>query len=98
MVLTSTLSIVYHDCSSIIICHVVDGDMAPGSCVKRGEGEGCYAAHLDVASCLSMSCPELHTRRRQTMTESHRSLFGCHVADSDVAPGFRIEQMIAGGR
>jgi len=98
MVLTSTLSIVYHYCSSIIICHVADGDMAPGSCVKRGEGEGCYAAHLDVASCSSMSCPELHTQQRRTTTKSRRSSFGCHVADSDVAPGFRIEQMIAGGR
>jgi len=26
-------------CSSIVGCQVVDGNVAPGSCVKRGEGD-----------------------------------------------------------
>jgi len=38
MVLTSMLPIVYYYCSSIIICHLAEGNMAPGSCMKRGEG------------------------------------------------------------
>jgi len=35
-----------HHCSSVIVCHATDGDVAP-SCVKEGEGERSRIAHLD---------------------------------------------------
>ena len=39
MVLLSwMLSIVKHHCGSLIGCHIADGDMAPVSCMKIGEG------------------------------------------------------------
>jgi len=36
-----------HRCSSVIVCHATDGDVAPSSCVKEGEGERSRIAHLD---------------------------------------------------
>ena len=36
-----------HCCSSVIVCHATDGDVAPSSCVKEGEGERSRIAHLD---------------------------------------------------
>jgi len=34
-------------CSSVIVCHATDSDVAPSSCVKEGEGERSHIAHLD---------------------------------------------------
>jgi len=34
-------------CSSVIVCHATDGDVAPSSCVKEGEGERSRISHLD---------------------------------------------------
>jgi len=34
-------------CSLVIVCHATDGDVAPSSCVKEGEGERSCIAHLD---------------------------------------------------
>ena len=34
-------------CSSVIVFHATDGDVAPSSCVKEGEGERSRIAHLD---------------------------------------------------
>jgi len=36
--------------SSMVDCHIANGDVATGSCVIRGGGDGCYAAYLDVVS------------------------------------------------
>jgi hypothetical protein len=36
-----------HCCSSVIVCHATDGNVAPSSCVKEGEGERSHIAHLD---------------------------------------------------
>jgi hypothetical protein len=40
--------VVSADRSSIVSCHVADGDMALGSHVNKGEGEGSMPTHLDV--------------------------------------------------
>jgi hypothetical protein len=55
LLLTSTLLAVRR-CSSIVICHVADGDMAPASGVRKGQGEGGSVAHLDIVHHSSVLC------------------------------------------
>ena len=35
----------------------------------------------------------MNNNKQQTMTIGHCSSFGCHVAISDVAPGFRVNKI-----
>jgi len=60
-----------------------------------------------LSSCVSARCVRMNvgwgvltrtTQPRQTMNLCCCSLFGCHIADSDMAPGFCIEEMIGRGR
>jgi len=49
MLLTLTLPAIYHCCcSSTVVYHVADSDVASASHVKKGEGKGIHVAHLDV--------------------------------------------------
>ena len=48
------LSVVHHGCVSVAGGHIIKGDMAPDSRVKKREGEGHHIAHLDVIHCSSV--------------------------------------------
>ena len=38
-------------------------------------------------------CPGMNNNERRTMTNGHHSSFGCHIADSNVAPGTRVNKI-----
>jgi len=64
---------------TIVVCHIAIGDVAPGCCVRREEGEGYDAAHLDVVVDIVHCC-------------RHLSIVGCHIAIGNVVPAFLVRK------
>jgi hypothetical protein len=48
-------------------CRVADSDVAPASCVRKGEGKGSHATHLDVVG-RSLSVDMARQRTCQVVT------------------------------
>jgi len=50
------MQVMYHRRSSVVVCHITNGNVGPACCVNKGEGRGTHVAYLAVVCHSWFGC------------------------------------------